>query len=174
MASIGKISIVNMKKNDIKMEADLRYESIVIGRVSTNIGIDHDVTELSIHPLYRNKIVYEAQLLLNDFGVVFNNRGYTEELIVVLVKTLLMLNDIEETYTEICDISGCEQCLIVTYHKGGATYIPAGKIENLQNIASVLEKDKNVEFSLILDKNCFDIKPEEHLSKDYILMHLCS
>lgn len=173
MARIGKTMIFNVIENEIKKDADVVYDGNIIGKISTRKG-DLQEIELYINKFYKNVLVKEAELLLTTFGAVFDRSVREEEHIVFLLHTLQMLNELEETYQDICEASKCAYCLLILYKDGGVVYLPASNKECLEKVEDTIRKEHRIEFTLIINEHIFDIQPDRHLAQDYILMHLCS
>ena len=173
MARIGKTMIMNVIENEKKKDSDVVYDGNIIGKISTRKGEQQEI-ELYIKKCYKRELVKEAELLLTTFGVVFDRSVRDEEHIVFLLHTLQMLNELEETYQDICESSKCTYCLLISYKDGGVAYLPASNEKCLEKVEDIMRKDHMIEFTLIINKHIFDIQPDRHLAQDYILMHLCS
>lgn len=173
MARIGKVMIKKLTDEENEIRSRIYFDGRIIGEMNSSLDEESPIeaVTLKINPLFMVKLEQEAAAFFHTYEHAFEESHMDKMIqVVTYLKILASLDALEDTFRNISMVTQCSACLYIEYNEG-TPFMPAER-KNLELIESILRNDKNVLFTLLMDKDTFDIQPDEMSAKDYHLMHI--
>lgn len=173
MARIGKVMIKKLTEDENEIRSRIYFDGRIIGEMNSSLDEESPIeaVTLKINPLFIAKLEQEAAAFFRTYEHAFEESHMDKMIqVVTYLKILTSLDALEDTFRDISVVTQCSACLYIEY-KEGTSFMPAER-KNLEVIESILRNDRNVLFTLLMDKDTFDIQLDEMSAKDYHLMHI--